>query len=83
MATIKSPPGSVRAARGFFNLIKASIDKYGAALFALISFLVQGSSAISAASAIISHSSFGHIFDFVKVPPFRARAGAAVINECD
>jgi hypothetical protein len=46
----------IKLFRVFGFLIKASIDKYGAALFALISFFVQGSSAISAASAIISKS---------------------------
>ena len=73
----------IKLFRVFGFLIKASIDKYGTALFAFLPFYIQESSAISAASAIISRSSFGHIFDFEKVPPFRARAGAAVINECD
>jgi hypothetical protein len=60
-----------------------SVDKYGAALFALFSFFVEGPSSISAASAIISHSPFRHIFGFGKSPSLRARTGAAIIDERD
>jgi hypothetical protein len=63
--------------------IRASVNKYGAALFALFSFFVEGPSAISTASAIIPHSSFGHILVFRETPSLRARAGAAVIDEGD
>jgi hypothetical protein len=59
------------------------INKYGAALFAPLPFFVEGSSAIGAASAIISRSPFGHMFVFGKMPSFRTRAGAAIIDECD
>jgi hypothetical protein len=62
---------------------RVSVNKYGAALFALFSFFVEGSSAIGAASAIISHSPFRHIFGFGKSSSLRARAGAAIIDECD
>jgi hypothetical protein len=62
---------------------KASIDKYGTPLFALISFFVQGSSAISTASAIISRSSFVHIFVLIQMPSLSTRTGAPVIDERD
>jgi hypothetical protein len=61
----------------------ASVNKYGAALFTLLSFFVEGPSAIGTASAIIPQSSFGHILVFKKTPSLRARAGAAVIDEGD
>jgi hypothetical protein len=69
--------------RVFGFQIRASVNKYGAALFALFSFFVEGSSAIGAASAIISHSPFRPIFGFGKSPSLRARAGTAVVDECD
>lgn len=59
------------------------VNKYGAALFALLSFFVKGPSAISTASAIISHSSFGHVFAFSETPSFRTRSGTAVIDKGD
>jgi len=68
---------------GRLKLQKSRIDKYGTALFALLSFFVEGSSAISTASAIILHSPFGHIFGSGKTPSLRTRAGAAVIDKCD
>ncbi len=58
-------------------------DKYCAALFAFISFLVQASSAIGTASAIVLDSSFGSMFDRAGVPPLRAGAGATVIDKCN
>ena len=63
--------------------VRVSVNKYGAALFALLSFFVEGPSAISTASAIIPQSSFGHILVFRKTPSLRARAGAAVIDVGD
>jgi hypothetical protein len=69
--------------RVFGFQVRVSVNKYGAALFALLSFFVEGSSAISAAPAIISRSPVRHIFGFGKSPSLRARAGAAIIDECD
>jgi hypothetical protein len=63
--------------------VRASFNKYGAALFALLSFFVEGPSAIGTASAIIPHSSFGQILVFKKTSSLRARAGAAIIDEGD
>ena len=63
--------------------VSVSVNKYGAALFALLSFFVEDSSAISTASAIIPRSSFGHIFVFRKTPSLRTRSSAAVIDEGD
>jgi hypothetical protein len=59
------------------------IDKYRSALSAPFSFFVQKSSAISTASAIISLSSFGHMFGFRKASPFSTRAATAVIDQCN
>jgi hypothetical protein len=72
-----------RALSGVWFSGKGLLNKYGAALFALLSFFVEGSSAIGAASAIISCSPFGHIFGFGKSTSLRARAGSAIIDESD
>lgn len=72
-----------RALSGVWFSGKGLLNKYGAALFALLSFFVEGPSAIDTASAIIPHSSFGQILVFKKTSSLRARAGAAIIDEGD
>ena len=67
----------------FDYLINALIHKYDSSFFALLPFLVEDPSAISATSAIISRSSFGSTIIFGKASPFRTRACAAVVNECN
>jgi hypothetical protein len=67
----------------FDCLINALIHKYGSSFFALLPFLVQDPSAISATSAIIPRSSLGYTIISGKVPPFRTRACTAVVNECN
>jgi hypothetical protein len=59
--------------RVFGFQVRALLNKYGAALFALLSFFVEG----------ISRSPFGHIFGFGKSTSLRARAGSAIIDESD
>jgi hypothetical protein len=69
--------------RMFDYRTNALIYKYGSSFFALLSFLVQGPSAISTTSAIIPRSSLGDIIISGKASPFRTRACTAVVNECN
>jgi hypothetical protein len=62
---------------------KALFDKYGTPFFAFCSFFIEGSSSVSAASAIVSNSSFRLILDFVRASPLGAGACTAVVDEGD
>jgi hypothetical protein len=63
--------------------IKTSFDKYGSALFASCSFLIQRPSPIRTASAIISNSPLGFIVNLIGAAPFSPGARAAVVYKCD
>lgn len=69
--------------RGIAAADKVLFDKYGTPFFAFCSFFIEGSSPVSAASAIVSNSSFGLILDFVRAAPLGAGACAAVVDEGD
>jgi hypothetical protein len=77
------PGGRATLCRLFGFQASVSVNKYGATLLALLSFFVEGPSAVSAASAIISHPPFGIIFAFGEMSSLRARAGASIIDKCD
>ena len=74
---------SINGNRMFNDLINGLIHKYVSSLFALLSFLVEDPSAISAASAIVSCSSLVDTIILDRASPFRTRACAAVVNECN
>jgi len=69
--------------RGIAAPDKALFDKYGTPFFAFCPFFIEGSSPVSAASAIVANSSFRLILVFVRASPLGAGTCAAVVDEGD